>query len=129
MIEYNYDEASNRLHVTVTDVLTSTEIAGYFASVPSIPGLRPGFVEVVDLTLVTDLEIRLSEMKRLQALSMAMIAAGHEVTHVLAFTPLSQAMMPLMTPLFHHVELNIHVFRDAFEYACVQQSLLEGQPA
>lgn len=127
MIEPRYDAAANLLHVTVTDTLRSEEIAAYFASVPSLPGLRPGFVEIVDLNLATDLEIRLSDMPRLETLSMGMIAAGHESTLVLAFTSMAKAMIPLMMPLFHHVDLNIHVFRDPSDFQAMLESLQAGE--
>ena len=116
MIAHRYDAEANRLHLTITGILKSREISDYFSAVLGTEGLRPGFLEIVDLNQATDLELRLSDMKRLQELSMAMIASGHEATFALAYTPLSQAMLPFMQPLFQHVDLNIHVFRDAFEF-------------
>lgn len=113
-ITYNYDEKINLVSTKITGVLSSKDILEHVNSLTTDKEIKPGFIELADFNDIEDLILKYTDMLSIAGMANNMIEV-HRLTIFSAYNEFSQAILGMMMPLFHSVELNVIVCKSEKE--------------
>lgn len=113
-ITYDYDVQKNLVSTKIKGALNSNDIISHLTCLIDDKEIKPGFIELADFNDIEDLILKYTDF-----LSIANIANNiidtHRLTIFFAFNKFSQAILGMMIPLFHSVELNVIVCKNQKE--------------
>jgi hypothetical protein len=95
-VDYVYREDDNLVNTTASGVVTLTEILQYIESVLSNPQIRKGYVEIVDLDRIDDIELTYKNLRTFPDLWKKSIEKGCVGIIIIAQSDLAFGLMRML---------------------------------
>lgn len=108
-IRYKYDQVNSIVYTTVEGELVTQDIIQHFQALLEDESIQSAFVEVVDLTMCSDLVFRASDIEIVKVLSARLKEKGFSISFIKPLQNENKRILNIMMPLFSRMETAIHI--------------------
>ena len=124
---HQYDARNNLIKVEVTDILKSGDILKYFSDIIDEETIFPEFIDVVDLSMLEDIEIKWSDLEKIAVLARRFREKGHLSALFLAYSAKAQSAASFLIPIFREFFLDMQVCKKEKDYERMLSILLASR--